>query len=199
VKKIRKKQGYLEGFQKQNRTISIGIIGAVPGCGTTTMAIAMGNYLAGITRNKVAVYEHNSKRTFMNMCEYFGESNTVKHHKCTYYSKDSIRLSNLYNEGYDIVIIDFGAERANIGEFIRCTYKVVVASLEPWNYLRIVDFNNMAMEVSGSDTWLMILNGDKSAVKKHRKKTSMHILKRPFIDNPFIIDNSLVEFFEALF
>lgn len=199
MKKIRKKQGCLEGFQKQDRTISVGIIGAVSGCGVTTMAVAMANYLAGITRKKVAIYEHNSKRTFIRMCEYFGKSDKVNYHGVNYYPKGSIQLSNLYNEEFDIVVVDFGTEKTSISEFMRCTYRVVMGSLEPWNYSMYNDFGNMVEEVSGSDTWLWIVNGDSKTIKKHKKNTGMHIVKRPFIDNPFIIDNSLVGFFEALF
>lgn len=199
MKNIRKKQGYLEGFQKSDRTISVGIIGAVSGCGVTTMAVAMANYISGITKKKVAVYEYNSKRTFLHMCEYFGESRMVKYHGCTYYIKGSIQLSSLYNEGYDIVIVDFGTEKTSINEFMRCTYRVVMGSVEPWNYGMYHNFLNMVEEVSGSDTWLWILNGDIRTVRKHMKNTRLHIIKRPFIDNPFIIDNSLVGFFEALF
>ena len=199
MKTIRKRQGFLEGFQKSDRTISIGIIGAVSVCGTTTMVVAIANYLAGITRKKVAVYEHNSKRTFLRMSEWFGKGEIVKYNGCVYYPKGSIQLSALYNEGYDIVIIDFGTEKTSINEFTRCTYRMVMGALEPWNIKMYDEFCVMVEEISGSDTWLWIINGDEKTVKKHKKKTGMHIYKRPFIDNPFIIDSGLVGFFEALF
>ena len=199
MKKIRKKQGYLEGFQKQNRTISIGVIGAVSGSGVTTMAIAMANYLAGILRKKVAVYEHNSKRAFAQMCEYYGTIDIMKHQGCIYYSKSSTQLSNLYNDGFDIVIIDFGSEKANISEFMRCTYRVVMSSMEPWKMNMCNEFYNIVSEVNGSETWLWIINGDSKTLRKYMKSTGMHILKRPFIDNCFVVDNSMVEFLEALF
>lgn len=199
MKKIRKKQGCLEGFQKQNRTISVGVIGAVPGCGTTTMAVAMANYLAGMTKKKVAVYEQNSKRTFSKMCEYFGDGATMIRHGCTYYSKGSVSLSSLYNEGDNIVVVDYGTEKTNINEFMRCAYRVVMGSLEPWNIEMYEGFCKMIDEIRGSDTWIWIVNGDKKTIKKHNKNMGVNILKRPFIDNPFIINNDLVEFFEALF
>lgn len=199
MKLIRKRRGFLDGFQKQDRTISVGIIGAIPGCGVTTMAVAMANYLAGITKKRVAVYEHNSKRTFNRMKEYFGESDIIHYHRCTYYPKGSIQLSTLYNEGFNIVIVDFGTEKVNISELMRCTYRVAMGSLEPWNYHMYNEFINMVEEVRGSDTWFWIVNGDNKAVKKHKKSKGIHMVKRPFIDNPFIIDNSLVGFFEALF
>ena len=199
MKKIRKKQGYLEGFQKLNRTITIGVIGAVSGSGVTSMVVAMANYLTGITRKKVAVYEHNSKRTFEQMCEYYGSANIIKHHGCIYYSRGSTQLSNLYNEGYDIVVVDFGSEKSNIGEFMRCTYKVVMGSMEPWKMNMYNEFCNMVNEISGSETWLWIVNGDSKSIRKYKKSTGMHILKRPFFDNCFVVDNGMVEFFETLF
>lgn len=199
MKKIRKKRGCLKDFQNKDRTISIGIIGAVSGCGVTTMSVAMANYLSGISREKVAVYEYGSKRTFMKMNDCLGDDLIVAHNGCTYYPKGTISLSNLYNEDYSIVVVDFGAEKINIGEFSRCTYKVVMGSLEPWNLSAYVEFCNMANEVGGSDTWLWIINSDKKTINRHKKDMGMHMIKRPSIDNPFIIDIGLIEFFEALF
>ena len=199
MKRIRKRQGFLENFQNKNRTISIGIIGAVSGCGVTTMSVAIANYLAGITRKKVAIYEYNSKRTFMRMNEYLGEDEIISENGCTYFPKGNISLASLYNEDFPIVVVDFGTEKTSINEFARCSYKVVMNSLEPWNMKTYIDFRNMLDEVSGSDTWLWIVNGDEKSVKGQRKNTRMHIVKRPCIDNPFIINASLFEFFEALF
>ena len=199
VKKIRKKRGYLRDFQNRDRTISIGIIGAVPGSGVTTMALSIANYLSGINKENVAVYEYGSKRTFMRMNDYLGEDLIVKHNGCTYYPKGTISLSSLYNENYPVVVVDFGTERIGLGEFARCTYKVVMVSLEPWNLNIYAEFDNMVEDIAGSDTWLWIVNGDKKTVNRHRKESSLHMLKRPFIDNPFIIDTGLIEFFEALF
>ena len=199
VKKIRKRQGCLENFQGKNKNISIGIIGAVPGCGVTTMSVAIANYLAGITRKKVAVYEYNGKRTFMKMNEYLDNELIVCKDRCTYFPKGSVSLALLYNEDFPIVVVDFGTEKMSINEFARCTYKIVVGSLEPWNMNAYNDFINLLDEVNGSDSWLWIINGDKKSIKKQSKHTSLHIVKRPYIDNPFIINGALVEFFDALF
>ena len=199
MKKIRKKRGYLRDFQNKDRTITIGIIGAVPGCGVTTMSVAMANYLSGINRKRIAIYEYGSKRTFVRMNEYLGEDLVIKYNGCTYYPKGTASLSALYNVDYHIVVVDFGAEKIGLGEFARCTYKVVMGSLEPWNINMYTEFSNMAQEVGGSDTWLWIVNGDKKTVNRHKKDTGLHMIKRPFIDNPFIIDIGLIEFFEALF
>ena len=108
MKKIRKRQGCLENFQGKNKNISIGIIGAVPGCGVTTMSVAIANYLAGITRKKVAVYEYNGKRTFMKMNEYLDNELIVCKDRCTYFPKGSVSLALLYNEDFPIVVVDFG-------------------------------------------------------------------------------------------
>ena len=199
MKIIRKKRGCLENFQNKNRTISIGIIGANPGCGVTTMSVAIANYLAGIARNKVAVYEHNGKRAFMRMNEYLGDNIIMKQNGCTYFPKGSISFSSLYNDEFPIIVVDFGTEKTSINEFSRCTYKIVMGTLEPWNIEAYNKFIDIVDEVSGSNTWHWIINGDKKSINRHKKNTCMHTAKRPYIDNPFIIDTSLVEFFETLF
>lgn len=199
MKIIRKKRGYLENFQSKNKTISIGLIGANPGCGVTTMTVAIANYFAGITRSKVAVYEYNSKRTFMKMNEQIGNDLIVEKNGCTYFPKGSIPFSSIYNDKFSIIVVDFGTEKTSINEFARCTYKLVMGSLEPWNVEKCDEFIDIVHEVNGASSWLWIVNGDKKSISKHKKNTCMHIAKRPCIDNPFIIDTRLVEFFEALF
>lgn len=199
MKKIRKKLGFLKDLQNKDRTISIGIIGAVPGSGATTMSVAMANYLSGITGKKIAVYEHNGNRTFMKMTDYLNEKDIIEHNGCVYYPKGTTSLASIYNKEYDVVIVDFGSEKLAISEFARCTYRIVMGSLEPWNYYMYEQFYHMAEEIGGSDTWLWILNGDEKNIKRCRKNTKDHIKKRPFIDNPFLIDKSLIEFFEVLF
>ena len=196
---IRKKRGCLEKFQNQNNTIIIGIIGALPSCGVTTMSVAVANYLAGITRKKVAVYEYNGKGTLMKMNESFGDEKVVSKNGCTYFPKGTTSLASLYNSEFPIIVVDFGTDKRSINEFVRCTHKVVVGSLEPWNQKAYNEFKSMIDEVGGSNTWLWIINGDEKNVNRHKKDTCMHIVKRPCIDNPFIIDTRLVEFFEALF
>lgn len=199
MKKIRKKPDFLRDLQNKDRTVSIGIIGAIPGSGATTMSVAIANYLSGITRKKIAVYEYNGNRTFMKMTNYLKEKDIIESNGCVYYPKGTISLGSLYNKEYDIVVVDFGSERQAISEFARCTYRIVLGSLEPWNYNMYEQFNNMSKEIGGSDTWLWILNGDEKTIKRYRKSTKDFIKKRPFIDNPFLIGTSLIEFFEVLF
>ena len=199
MKKIRKKPDFLKDLQNKDRTVSMGIIGAVPGSGVTTMSVALANYLSGITRKKIAVYEHNGNRTFMKMTDNLNKKDIVEHNGCVYYPKGTISLASIYNKGYDVVVVDFGSEKQAISEFARCTYRIVLGSLEPWNYNMYGQFCRMSEEIGGSDTWLWILNGDEKTIKRYKKNSKELIKKRPFIDNPFLIGTSLIEFFEVLF
>lgn len=198
VKKIRKKAGYLKEFRKNHETISIGIIGTVKGCGVTNMVVAIANYLSGITGKEVSVYENNGSRTFSKMNDYFEGINIAKRNGCTFYSKGSVKLSSLYGEELDFVIIDFGAERLNLGEFNKCNYKIVMGSLEPWNLKLYGEPDNIINIAGENKNWSMVFHGDDKSLKRLKKELKIHIIKRPFIDNPFIIDSSLVEFFENL-
>lgn len=198
MKKIRKKSGYLKELQQNNKTITIGIIGTVKGSGVTNMAVAIANYLSGITRKSVSVYEYNGSRTFAKMNEYFGSQDIAKHNGCVYYPKGSVKLSSLYGDKFDFVIIDFGTERLNLNEFNKCNYKIVMGSLEPWNLKLYSEPENIINVAGENKNWNMVFNGDRKNLKRFQKELGIHIIKRPFIDNPFIIDISLVEFFEDL-
>ena len=68
-------------------------------------------------------------------------------------------------------------------------YKLVFDWGEPDNIINIAGENK---------NWSMVFHGDDKSLKRLKKELKIHIIKRPFIDNPFIIDSSLVEFFENL-
>ena len=162
------------------------------------MVVAIANYLSGITGKEVSVYENNGSRTFAKMNDYFEGINIVKRNGCTFYSKGSVKLSSLYGEELDFVIIDFGAERLNLGEFNKCNYKIVMGSLEPWNLKLYGEPDNIINIAGENKNWSMVFHGYDKSLKRLKKELKIHIIKRQFRDHPFIIDSSLVEFFENL-
>lgn len=203
---IRKKQGCLEELRRKQETVVIGIIGVHSGAGATTMSVSMANYVSAFLKKSVAVYEYNEKNHFAVMGDlFFGEQMTGEgrgaytYKKTDYYCRNSTDIVRLEQDCYDTVIIDFGSRTASIGEFLRCRHKIVMSALEPWHYARYEKFCRDISEYAGSDACLHILHGDSSDITGASRRLGVCAVKRPVIDNPFVVNTELIKFFQTLF
>ena len=192
-------------MQRKQQTITVGIWGVHSGAGVTTLTIALANYLQGFLNKRTAVYEYNSSSDFVKIYEcsykasgmegegYFSLKNI------DYYTKKSVPLINLSNGDYDMVLVDCGSSANALNEFMRCDYKIVMSSLQLWYCDRYEKFCECLLEYSGSDVWLHILGGDEAKIKHVKKDYGVTALKRPCIENAYIIDRAMIDFFQTLF
>lgn len=170
------------------------------------MVVAMANYMSAFLKKKTAVLECNDTRDFLKMREALGmtgnryqDQDGYCFKKTDFYPRGSGDLGGLSGSGYDVIIADFGKDISGIDEFARCHHKIVMGSLEPWHQERYEAFCRKMQEYRESDTWLHILHGDNGNVNVSRKRSGIYTMKRPVIDNPFIIGSGLIEFFHTLF
>ena len=198
MQSIRKKQGYLKELQERHRATTIGILGIQSGAGVTTMSISLAGYLSGFLKKRVAVLECGKGNAFGNM-EHTERKSYFSVKGIDYYARDTISLSALEYTDYDIVVVDFGSSLSHIGDYLRCTHKIVMGTLEPWNMDRYEEFCQHIGEYAGSDLWLHILHGDERQLHHVMKTHRLSVVKRPFIDNVHRIDRNLLSFFQALF
>ena len=167
--------------------------------------MALANYMQGFLGRRTAAYEYNSSSDFAKLYDCCHSKHMVDGQECfsyksvDYYMKKSTELMKLVNQDYDVVIVDCGSSMTAMAEFMRCDYKIVISSLQLWHSERYGQFCDRLADYSGSDTWLHILGGDVAQIKHIRKSYGISATKRPCIDNAFIIDGALIEFFQTLF
>ena len=196
----------MEELRKKQKTVIIGIMGIHSGAGVTTMSVAMANYMSAFLRKSTALSEYNDSRDFLKMREMCGDNrdysqNSTKfsYKKNDFYPCGSTDIISLGNGGYDVVIIDFGADLSAMEEFSRCHHRIIMSSLEPWRYGCYEKFCERIKAYGGSDSWLHILHGAVADINGVSHRFGTYSVKRPVIDNPFIINATLIEFFETLF
>ena len=196
----------MEDLRKGQETIVIGIMGVHSGTGVTTMSVAMANYISAFQKKRVAIYEYNEKNHFSVMCEQLlgsaiisEDEGVFSYKKIDYYCKNSTDNVRLQQEGYDAVIVDFGSRISSIGEFLRCRHRIIMGSLEPWHYPIYKRFCYDMSDFAGSDLCLHILHGDIADITVVSKSLKICGVKRPEIDNPFIVNTDLIKFFQILF
>lgn len=170
------------------------------------MSVTMANYMSAFLKKKTAVCEWNDSRDFLrikDICcgleDMYGEQRCFTYKKADYYPKGVVGLMSLNNSDYDVVVVDFGSKVSSLEEFAGCRHRIVMSSLEPWHFDRYEAFCDKLQEYGGSDTWLHILHGDNGSIRAVGRKCEIYSIKRPVVENPFIINAPLIEFFQTLF
>ncbi len=195
----------MEKLQKRQGAIIVGIWGVHSGAGVTTLAVALANYMQGFLNKKTALYEFNSKNDFAKIYESaYGEYSKIdegkfQFMKVEYFMKDSTDMWKLCNDIYDVIIVDFGNNWSAINELAKCHHKIILSSLEPWYCKKYEAFCEILPEYQGSDVWLHVIGSDEREIKRIKRAYKVTATKRPYIENPYIIDKNLLHFFSYLF
>ena len=198
MKTIRKKQGYLKELQDKKKIVTVGIVGVQSGVGVTTLAISLAGYLAAFLKNKTAVVECGQKSDLAMIQSPYVEGHFLLK-GIGYYPKATLDMRYVEQLDYDIAVIDYGHGLGKISDFMKCTHKIIIGSLEPWNEDRYHNFCEHLGDYPGSDTWLHIIHGDISKLRHISRAYGVCTLKRPYIENVHIVDKSLIQFFQTLF
>lgn len=117
-----------------------------------------------------------------------------------YYNINSLLLSEIYNLGYEYIILDFGNDyECAKEELLRCGIKIITGSLNEW---KIESFKGL-MEKSCSELsksrWIYTaLFGNDKDTKKIKKTYNITLLSTPFEPDPFLIHSSSFEFFSKI-
>ncbi len=181
---------------------TIGIISGKKGEGVTTMSIAMATYLSGVKMKKAAIVEFCGNGDIKKIAKtYFAcEKDKFSIFNVDYYSvKNKEKLSLIYNEDYEFIIVDFGSfYKKNIGEFIRCQIKIVMGSVNIWRFQEYLEVCQFIKEIPGSKKWLHILSGDELDIKSCLKGKAITGVNRISINDPYVVENKHVEFFQSM-
>ena len=169
------------------------------------MAITFANYLAGFLGKKVAVYEYGHKNDFARIYDsihsdenqMIGKSFTYE--KVTYFIKSGTTIKKLLSAPYDVVIVDFGSSTFVPDEFMICRHKIVLSSMEPWYCGKYEEFCRNLKNYEDSDMWLHIIGSDVKDVRQIKRKFGIMAVERPNICNSYVVDKSVIKFFQSLF
>ena len=167
------------------------------------MSIAMATYLLGIKGGKTAIVEVGNGEDFEAAEKlYFGQSGKERFSLLGIdycFCGDMSGIGWLYNEGYEYMVIDFGADyRKYEAEVLRCSLKLVMGSVNLWRYGDYLELCSYIKKFPGSDRWLHIVSGDLKDIKAHLKKESLIGMERVMIGSPYIIENNHLDFFQKI-
>ena len=113
----------------------------------------------------------------------------------------SSEIPALMNLKYDCLIFDMGSQHeADLAEFLRCKYKVVLGSLAPWKAYAYQSFLSQLDNVYHVRKGFYYLSqwGSEKHNRTFAKTHHLSMQSVPFIQNPLRIEKQLFLFFEDL-
>lgn len=167
------------------------------------MAIAIGSYIWGVLRKKIAVVEVGSRYGLRDMAlAYLGaemDEGFSMFGVDYFYMGDASRLPWIYSKDYEYIVVDFGWEYERyMDEIMRCSLKLIMGSVNLWRYGDYIKLCRYIRTIPGSDRWFHLVGGESEDVIEHLKKESLPGLERVIIRNPFIVENAQLEFFNKI-
>lgn len=183
-----------------NKRLTIGISGCTAGAGATHLAIALSNLCHSKLHKKTALLELHKRNTLAAIpsetrlpcrCSFIGSRTVFCIHGVDYYPcVTPDELPGLYNQGYHILILDFGnASECYTNEFLRCDKKLVIGSLAPWN---IVQYRDLLESLShytnlGEGFYCLTRTESPKQIRNFSRLYHISLNSIPFIPDPFYI------------
>lgn len=123
----------------------IGFLGIARGTGTTHLAIAMSQLLKDEGHRVCYIERHGQQGMVLLEHQLEGlsfpskEVMTIQKFKGISMASnlDQMAYLQLLNQGFDYVVVDFGASTEMLGEFLRATHKFAVLPSQPWAMGRV--------------------------------------------------------------
>ena len=163
---------------------TIGIIGTATGVGVTHLALSLSNFLVIEQGKRVMLADFSAGRELGHV--------PVTPKKCAYgvtyaVDWDIKRMPQLMNEAFDFLILDFGSDwQNNREEFLRCSKKIVLGSLQPWKKEQYDRRMQELEKETGFEHWdYCALFGEKEEKKYFMQTYHLTLRLVPFFENPY--------------
>jgi len=192
------------GNNKPIRTI--GIVGAHQGAGVTFTALMIGMYLSERLGEDTALLECNNHGDFNRIQSAYAWSSEVSggfsFHQLTCYKEVMPnQYATILNQNYENIILDLGVgHNTNLEEFLRCSIKIIIGGLAPWNQDKLLEFAKEREELYRNRSIIYLLPyNDRSTIKRLRGKLSGHIYGVPYEKEPTMVSKKTCKIFNSIF
>ena len=177
------------------KKIVIGVTGCDRGVGVTHFSFMLATYMKQHLNKSVAVLDFSDGIDFWNLyVECYPDS--LPQEECFqinhiyFYPKTNRKtITNVLNENYNVIIIDFSTNmKKYLEEFLRCDEKYIVGSICDWKVKKLEKFIEDSKEYIGHKFWkYLIPYAQEKELTWLRKEYKVSTIAIPFNQNPFIL------------
>ena len=185
--------------RKLEEKITIGIVGAGSGVGTTFLSMALADYFAEYKRKRTALLEAGGQHQLQSLCPREKVFSVGK--VSVYPHVHSEEVPQLCNGKQEITILDLGNDYTKVRlDFLRCSRKIVIGSMTPWKknaYMRLMD---QIQQEENYKQWLrsVILFGKKEEIRTIMAKYKVVASTMPYMEQPYPVGKKEMLFFRRL-
>lgn len=174
---------------KTARAVTIGVFGLSRGVGTTTVAVALGNWLGGEKRYPTVCREENESGDIAVLAERFAGEGSC-HNGVAYNSE-------LKDCSYEI--IDLGSElRSALPILRRCDIRILVGSGAPWRRDVLGAAARMIERLEGDKGLCLFITPAGKEGSKGLRGVGIPVFRIPYIPNVFDPDKEAQKVFEGV-
>ena len=192
----------------EKKTVTIGVMGAGPGCGVTHFTLLYANHLAAIERRRTAVLGWGRSHAIGKLCrvctgrDLEGEgtdSGPVQILEVDYLPHSGAReLAWCQKEGYDHILLDLGSRQtADQTAFLQCTEKYVLGALNEWELEELLSWKDWMLSGKGHWTFLAVFGGGE-ARREIKRRFGISFGQIPYAPDVFTIERGTAVFFKGL-
>lgn len=183
----------LKNTKKHSRGTVISLVGVESGVGTTHFALLFGHYLVR-QRYRIALVECNHSGDFGRIeAAYEGgkkASNRTKFKAkgVVYYKEVSSKeLTQIYQEPYDVIILDIGSHLKEFREeILRADQTMFIGFYGDWRAWRYKEFLQNHSDLIRKRSKLLVSFGSNEELRSLKKLSSSQCYGIPCIEDPFI-------------
>lgn len=185
--------------RRLDEKITIGVVGAGSGVGTTFLSMALADYFAEYKRKGTTLLEAGGQRQLGSLCPKEQVFSVGK--VCVYPHVQSEEIPQLCNKEQEITILDLGNDYKKVRlDFLRCSRKILIGSMAPWKkseYFRVMD---QIQQEENYKQWLrsVILFGKKEEVRTIMAKYKVVASRMPYMQQPYPSGKEEENFFRRL-
>ncbi|MBU9725469.1 serine/threonine protein kinase [Diplocloster modestus] len=194
--------------QIEYKATVIGVLGCRSGTGTTHLALMAAGYLSGARHKKTLLVQRDEnpdygmlQRACQGLTEKASQQKVFPVFGFTCCRNATHReLTDLLNEPYEMVIIDFGCDyEANRDEFKRCDRQIVTGSLCAWKREVYLGFLEDRVNEKGNASVLYTAQfAGSRELKEIAHLTKIRMRSVPFAPNPFALNEESRKFVREL-
>lgn len=183
-------------------SITIGITGTDEHVGVTHLSIMLANYLVSKERCRAAVVDMSLSNSFAVLQEIYQDGlyqeldkksdrdcADFQMHKVDYYSQRRQKnIANIFQMGYEYIIIDFGKLSLHNchSELLRCHVRILVGSCCEWQQQAFLQVLEEKQQLCDAGSWkYAAFLGIQEIRSRIEKKYHIQIHKIPFEEDPF--------------
>lgn len=149
ISKIFRKNPVQKRVIRHNEKLLVGVAGTHPGAGATHLTMMTAQFYSLYLNKSTAVADASVKKSLIKAGKYLPDN--IEYADV---SNVTYNFAILFEQGIDVVVVDFGTMKADVvNRFNKCDIKLVATDIAPWVFGEFVSFCDRYRSIGEDNMW----------------------------------------------